>query len=179
MAEGISRRSVLVSILSRRRWAWQGTLWGFRADLGAPGGDGAQLQGAWTELGLRSFQNITGSIRAAASSRRCLGIPCWWGTLGAVPAAWLTPSWLSMLGFELSLPRCGGVWAAQCLNSLMTFLGHCPCPARPRDVPGRKPWGWSCGAAANLSRARGQRGIASPWDINGVLQKGGMTAGQG
>lgn len=47
----------------------------------------------------------------------------------AGPAAWLTPSWLSMLGFELSLPRCGGVWATQCLNSLMTAPGHWPCPA--------------------------------------------------
>lgn len=32
------------------------------------------------------------------------GFSSWWGTFSAGPAAWLTPSWLSMLGFELSLP---------------------------------------------------------------------------
>lgn len=78
-----------------------------------------------------SSRNTSGSIAAGTSSKRCLGIHSWWGTFSAGPAAWLTPSWLSMLGFELSLPRCGGVWAAQCLNSLMTMLGCCPCPARP------------------------------------------------
>lgn len=169
-----------MSILRNRRWAWQGTLWGFRAGLGAAGRDGAQpslLQGVQTKLGARGFQ----------LPKRCwnllpemFGDESWWGTVSAGPAARLTPSWLSMLGFELSLPRCGGVWAAQCLNSLMTARGHWSCPDRPRDVPGRKRWGWSCcGAAAkNLSRARGQRGVASPWDINGVLQNG-MPAGQG
>lgn len=98
----------------------------------------------------------------------------WWGTVSAGPAAWLTPSWLSMLGFELSLPRCGGVWAAQCLNSLMTARGHCPALPGPRHIPGRKRWGWSCGAAA-------KNPLPCPWtkrDINGVLQNG-MTAGQG
>lgn len=80
----------------------------------------------------------------------------------------LTPWWLSMLGFELSLPRGGGVWAAQCLNSLMTALGQCPCaPARH---------GNDGAAALGLLKAPPcpcTKRVASPWDINGVWQRTG------
>jgi len=56
-------------------------------------------------------------------------------------------------GWPCPCTVCGGVWRAQCLNSLMTVLGRCPCPAPcgprpPVTSPGRKRWGWRHGAAA-------------------------------
>lgn len=137
LAAGISWRSALVSILRRRRWVQQGTLWGFRADLGGnrQGWSSAMIAtGCLGQAGSETLpapETPPGPLLLEPPPRGVWGIHSWWGTFSAGPTAWLTPSWLSMLGFELSLPRCGGVWAAQCLNSLMTMLGCCPCPARP------------------------------------------------
>lgn len=102
---------------------------------------------------------------------RCLGIPSWRGT------AWLTPWWLSMLGFELSLPRGGGVWAAQCLNSLMTAPGHCPCPRPPQprqETMGLELRG-SCKALPCPCTKRGRLSLGHQWG----LAKGPNDSGAG
>lgn len=131
--------------------------------MGAMGRDGAQPRLLWGHLD----QAGSGSLAAPKMSvgpsplkpppREVWAPPPRWGVgqswrgrprcLADPVRGW--PCW------DLNCPctACGGVWGAQCLNSLMTALGRCPrpTPARPRPPvtsPGRKRWGWRHGVAA-------------------------------
>ena len=140
---------------------------------------------AWTKLGPAGLQLLKHRRvhRCLNLLREMFGDPlpqrgagqCWRGQprcLADPSRGW--PCW------DLNCPctACGGVWSAQCLNSLMTALGRCPplTPARPRP-PVTSPRAGNDGAGGvgqlqNRSRARRQRGIACSSGCQWGLAKG-------